>query len=303
MNQLCEKGQTFTWATAAENAFHQLKVALTEAPVMVYSLPGIPFILDTDASNWAIGAVLSQAQQREERVIAYFSKSLSKPERQYCVTRKELLAVVQAIKHFHHYLYGRPFIVRTDHSALHWLFNFREPEGQIARWIQKLQEYTFSIQHCAGHKHNNADSLSRRPCLEEMCRHCEWLECKQGNLESHCNTQVGHNTTPVQEQELNSRQVVSESLDSIHSKQEWLQAQKDDSDIEPIINWMNESPERPQWEVVAPYSPVTKMYWAQWKSLRIRDDLLYRLWESHSGDQCLWQLVLSKIQELTPRSL
>ena len=136
-----------------------------------------------------------------------------------------------------------------------------------------------------------------------MCRHCERLECKQGNLESHCNTQVSHNTTPVQEQELNSRQVVSESLDSIHSKQEWLQAQKDDPDIEPIINWMNESPERPQWEVVAPYSPVTKMYWTQWKSLRIRDDLLYHLWESHSGDQCLWQLVLSKIQELTPRSL
>ena len=301
LNQLCEKGQTFMWSTAAENAFQQLKVALTEAPVMAYPLPGIPFILDTDASNWAIGAVLSQAQQGEERVIAYFSKSLSKPERQYCVTRKELLAVVQAIKHFHHYLYGRPFIVRTDHSALRWLFNFREPEGQIARWIQKLQEYTFSIQHRAGHKHNNADSLSRRPCLEEMCRHCERLECKQGDLESHCNTQVGHNTTPVQKQELNSRQVVSESLDSIHSKQEWLQAQKDDSDIEPIINWMNESPERPQWEVVAPYSPVTKMYWAQWKSLRIRDDLLYHLLGVTLRRPV--PLAAGAPQEFTPRSL
>ena len=292
LNQLCEKGQTFLWTTATESAFQQLKVALTEAPVMAYPIPGIPFILDTDASNCAIGAVLSQVQQGEERVIAYFSKSLSKPEKQYCVTRKELLAIVQAIKHFHHYLYGRSFTIRTDHSALRWLFNFREPEGQIARWIQKLQEYTFSIQHHVGHKHSNADSLSRRPCLEEMCRHCERLESKQESLESHCNPQFSLDTASMQQ--LSSRQVANESLDGIHTKQEWQHAQKADADIEPIIKWMKESPERPQWEVVAPYSPITKMYWAQWKSLRIRNDILFRLWESHSGDQYLWQLVLPK---------
>ncbi|KAG8184468.1 hypothetical protein JTE90_002315 [Oedothorax gibbosus] len=64
------------------------------------------FILDTDASKEGIGAVLSQEVDGKERVIAYFSKSLSKPERNYCVTRKELLAIVKAVEHFHHYLYG-----------------------------------------------------------------------------------------------------------------------------------------------------------------------------------------------------
>ena len=119
--------------------------------------------------------MLSQIQEGEEKVIAYFSRTLNKPEKQYCVSRKELLTIIKAVKHFHHYLYGRPFVIRTDHSALRWLFNFRESEGQIARWIQKLQEYTFSIQHRAGPTHNNADSLSRRPCLKDMCHHCERL--------------------------------------------------------------------------------------------------------------------------------
>ncbi|GFU41768.1 retrovirus-related Pol polyprotein from transposon 412 [Trichonephila clavipes] len=67
------------------------------------------------------------------------SKCLSKPERNYCVTRKELLAIVKAIEHFHHYLYG--FLLRTDHASLTWLMNFRNTEGQVARWIQRLNEY------------------------------------------------------------------------------------------------------------------------------------------------------------------
>ena len=74
-------------------------------------------MLDTDASAFAMGGVLSQIEDGVERPIAYFSKVLSKPERNYCVTRRELLAVVSSIKHFHHYLYGKDFLVRTDHGA------------------------------------------------------------------------------------------------------------------------------------------------------------------------------------------
>ena len=284
LNRLCEKGQTFNWSVAADNAFQQLKLALTEAPVMAYPLPEAPFILDTDASNCAIGAVLSQVQQGEERVIAYFSRTLNKPEKQYCVTRKELLAIIRAIKHFHHYLYGRPFVIRTYHSALRWLFNFREPEGQIARWIQKLQEYTFTIEHRAGTSHSNADSLSQRPCLGDMCRHCERLEATS-NLES-LNT--------VTDQEPRSRQAIRDTLGSIHTKEEWKKAQRADVNIQPIIQWKEESSERPQWEAVAPCSPVTKMYWAQWKSLVIEDGILYRLWEYPTGNQSILQLVLPK---------
>ncbi|GBM80129.1 Retrovirus-related Pol polyprotein from transposon 297 [Araneus ventricosus] len=131
------------------------------------------------ASNEGIGAVLSQNIGNEERVIAYFSKSLGKPERNYCVTRKELLAIVKSIEHFHHYLYGQKFLLRTDHASLRWLLNFKEPEGQIARWIQRLQEYDFEIQHRKGTSHGNADALSRRPC-GESCKHCSNAEKKFG---------------------------------------------------------------------------------------------------------------------------
>ena len=85
---------------------------------MGYPNPEEQFILDTDASNSGIGAVLSQLQNGQERVIAYFSRSLNRAEHQYCVSRKELLAMVKSIRHFHCFLYGKGFVLRTDHAAL-----------------------------------------------------------------------------------------------------------------------------------------------------------------------------------------
>ncbi|GFW78082.1 retrovirus-related Pol polyprotein from transposon 297 [Trichonephila clavipes] len=153
----------------------KLKEALTSSPILIYPQPDKPFILDTDASNESVGAVLSQEIDGQERVVAYWSKCLSKPERNYCVTRKELLAIVKAIEHFHHYLYGQKFLLRTDHASLTW--HFRNTEGQVARWIQRLNEYYFDIRHRKGSSHGNADALSRRPCPEN-CRHCSRVETK-----------------------------------------------------------------------------------------------------------------------------
>ena len=130
--------------------------------------------MDTDASNIGIGAVLSQVQDKEEKVIEYFSSVLSKPEKNYCATRKELLAIVRAVEHFHKYLYGREFLIRTDHAALTWLLQMKNPEGQVARWLERLQQYHFKIRHRAGKLHNNADSLSRRPC--KNCKHSYKIE-------------------------------------------------------------------------------------------------------------------------------
>jgi ribonuclease HI len=111
--------------------------------------------VDTDASNVAIGGVDGQ-----ERVIAYYSKTLNKAERKYCVNRRELLAIVKALEHFRKYLYGQEFHLRTDHSALTWRMSFRNLEGQTAGWIQRLQEYNFTSEHRQDRKHN-ADGLSR----------------------------------------------------------------------------------------------------------------------------------------------
>ncbi|GBN45947.1 Retrovirus-related Pol polyprotein from transposon 297 [Araneus ventricosus] len=179
LHKLTEARSNFNWTEECEKSFNNLKQALITSPVLTYPRTDKEFILDTDASNEGIGAVLSQKIGNEECVIAYFSKSLGKPERNYCVTRKELLAIVKSIEHFHHYLYGRKFLLRTDHASLRCLLNFREPEGQIARWIQRLQEYDFEIQHRKGTSHGNADALSRRPC-KESCKHCTNAEKKFG---------------------------------------------------------------------------------------------------------------------------
>jgi hypothetical protein len=130
------------------------------------------FILDTDASDTAVGAVLSQEQDGVERVIAYASKSLSREQRNYCVTRRELLAIVIFLKYFRHYILGRRFLVRTDHAALQWLRRIPEPIGQQARWITLMEEFQFDIVHRAEKSHGNADALSRRPCDRPRC-------CKQ----------------------------------------------------------------------------------------------------------------------------
>ncbi|GFY21014.1 hypothetical protein TNCV_3990581 [Trichonephila clavipes] len=163
LHKLTEAKQKFIWTVDCINAFNKLKDALTSSPVLAYLEIGKQFILDKDASHESTGAVLSQEIDGQERVIAYFSKYLCKPERNYCVTRKELLAIVKDVAHFHPYLYGRRFLLRTDHASLTWLLNFKNSEGQIARWIQRLQEYDVEILHRKGSTHGNADALSRRP--------------------------------------------------------------------------------------------------------------------------------------------
>ena len=139
---LTERGASFCWSEECQYAFEDLQVKLTTAPVLAYSNFEKPFTLDTDASDFGIRAVLSQEdEQGAERVVAYSSRLLSKPERRYCVTRRELLAAVTFTIHFKPYLVGRYFWLRTDHGSLTWLRNFKEPEGQLARWLEQLSEF------------------------------------------------------------------------------------------------------------------------------------------------------------------
>lgn len=144
---------------------------MTESPILSYPLPDIGFILDTYASDKAVGSVLSQVQDGSEKVIAYMSKAMIKHEQQYCVTRKELLAVVKALKAFHSYIYGQMVLLRTDNAAISWMKNLKNPTGQTARWLQEIETYDLTITHRAGKRHYNADALSRRPC-----RSCERQE-------------------------------------------------------------------------------------------------------------------------------
>ena len=166
--KLSRKGVSFQWQMEQESAFNELKHRLTIASVLAYpdfSPDAGLFVLDTDASqHLSIGAVFSQLQpDGTERVIAYGSRSLNEHEKNYCATRLQMLALVTYMDHFRHYLLGRKFRLRTDHHSLVLLVSSKEPQGQVARWLERLQEYDYEIQHRPGRLHNNADALSRRP--------------------------------------------------------------------------------------------------------------------------------------------
>ncbi len=167
--ELTKRDHPFQWTHECQAAFEELKARLTGTEVMAYPQAECAFILDTDASEHSIGAVLSQVQEGRERVVAYGSRTLNRAERNYCVTDRELLAVKVFVEYYKHYLLGRHFTVRSDHQALRWLFTLREPKDRVARWIEILSAYDFSVEYRPGIRHGNADALSRcvdpRACI------------------------------------------------------------------------------------------------------------------------------------------
>ncbi|XP_023243879.1 uncharacterized protein LOC111641862 [Centruroides sculpturatus] len=165
LTNLLKNDAQFQWGEEQEQSFERLKEIITSAPLLKSPDFSKPFILATDASNEAIGAVLSQEDERGEMPIAYASRILRKPEKNYSTTEKECLAVVWATKYFKPYLYGRKFTIITDHRPLRWLMSNKDSSSnsRIARWIIFLQEFDFTITHKAGDCHKNADALSRIP--------------------------------------------------------------------------------------------------------------------------------------------
>ena len=143
---------------------------LMNEPLLIYPDMKEEFILDTDASGFGVGGVLSQIRNGQERVVAYASFGLRLTQKNYCTTKRELLAVVSMIHHFRHYLWGRKFKLRTDHASLRLLINFRDAEGMVARWMARIASYDYTLEIREGKKHANADGMSRcRQCRREGC--------------------------------------------------------------------------------------------------------------------------------------
>ena len=242
-----------------------MKQKLTSVPILALPDWSKPFIIDTDASDTGIGAVLSQLQDDgRECVIAYASRLLTKQERNYCVTRKELLAVVTFLQHFRQYLIGAMFTIRTDHSALTWLQNFKQPEGQLTRWLEKLQEFQFTIVHRPGRTHGNADSLSRQPV-----RHCgkECLDVHNCTINAVSMAALGYTTA-----ELSQAQIEDHNISRL------LQAKQQNQ--RPLMNESNgESLE---------YRHLLQ----QWDQLIVQEGILWRLYAQPREDLSWKQLVV-----------
>ena len=265
LHRLTEKGREYIWNEECQREFDRLKEHLTNAPVLEFPEFSQEFILDTDASDNTIGAVLSQKHNGKEKVVSYGIRTLSKAERGYSVTRKEMLAVVYFVKHDRHYLLGRKFVIRTDHSALRSLMKTKEPEGQTARWIEHLSSCDFEIRHRPGKKHTNADTLSRIP----------WRRKEPGK----------------------GARAVTNSTSEDKELMTIQEAQLKDPELKMVRDWV-EKEERPVWTSVSGKSYRVKAYWSSFRRLCIHNGCLCRIWyEGHKPNR--YQILLPRDLRVT----
>ena len=246
LHALTKKNATFHWTTECQIAFDELKDRLTKAPILALPRDEGTYVLDTDASEHGIGTVLSQVQDGEEKVISYASRLYSAAEKRYCVTRKELLAIVFFLKHFRQYLLGKSFVVRTDHAALQWLRKTPQPIGQQSRWLEILEKFQFNVEHRPGMKHANADALSRRPCRQ--CGMC----MPETSVEE---------VLDVRALQTNDAESAMWSTDAIR------EAQEKDADIGLIHKALTSNENKPSLEAILSVSQEAKVYWTQWDRL------------------------------------
>ena len=185
-------------------------------------------------------------------MISYVSRTLTKSERNYCVTRKELLGLVYFLRHFRPYLLWRPFLVRTDHAALKWIQQFKEPEGQIARWLEQLQEFNLETEYRAGKNHCNADALSR--IQYNQCAICHPKSTNQNFMPS-----GGLLSYPSSVHEV---ALTENWWTPTWSNQGLQKKQKTDPVIGTIIAWMEKEQQRPPETMVAGMGRAVRSLWA-----------------------------------------
>lgn len=209
MNNLLKKDTKFLWTEKCEEAFENLKMALTSPPVLAFPDFDKGFDVICDASGYSLGAILEQ----EGRVVYYASRTLNDAERKYSATQREMLAIVWATKTFKCYLLGRHFTIYTDHQALAGCIRSTDTTSRMLRWIQKMSEFDYKIVYKPGKKNTNADCLSRIPAANETEEGC-WVvtraqlnrqtkEGANGNSENPTIVETGNQeTNEIKEQNL-----------------------------------------------------------------------------------------------------
>src|SRR5215470_13727905 len=281
LHALTKKNKMFNWIPECEESFNELKDRLTSTPILQPPLDEGRYWLDTDASNTGIGAVLSQEQDGELKVIAYASRLLHGPELNYCATRKELLALINYVTYFRTYLLGRPFTIRTDHAALKWLKRMPDPVGQQARWLEMLEEYDYTIEHRPGRCHGNADALSRIPCRQCGRNHDDSDDSDENDRDERTENKQQYVMTSAKMHTPPSTLAWGDTL--LHTPEELATLQKEDPEVGQIYKLIEQYAEEIPWEAVQSTDSLTRMYWGQRQQLCLHQEVLYRHWTTPDG--------------------
>ena len=183
LNSLLRKDVCWKWNAEHSRAFQKSKSMLIDACLIRFD-PNLPIVVSADSSRYGVGAVLCQKKNGDELPVVFASRTLNKAERNYSQTEKEALALIFALKKFHHYLWGQSFSLVTDHKPLLGLFNPNKPipemsSGRIQRWSLMLQAYSFDLYHRSGKSLGTADALSRLPLTnapESVPVCAEWIQ-------------------------------------------------------------------------------------------------------------------------------
>ena len=274
------------WSAEAILAFETLRERLVSPPVLSYpDLTGGKYIIDCDASIKGVGATLSQIQNGEERLIAYFSHALSAAEANYCTTRLELLGILKALRQFHVYVAHAPkILIRADHNSLEYIRKFKViTDPQLCRWLEEIEQYDYEIQYRPGKLHAPADFLSRlppRPCADD-CRHCNRMEIKEAAILERENETVSCRRGRV-------------SRPEPHSVNRILQSeQEQDPDLSPLLPGLRTGT-RPAEKDIMHCSAATKVLWRQWESLVLKEGIAYRKWLDPAGINSCLQLIVPR---------
>ena len=308
LTKLTKKGTKFVWGKEQEASFNDMKDCLTSSPILGFPQENWgPLILDTDASGFAIGGVLSQIQEGEERVIAYASHALNPAQQHYCTTKRELYAVVYFLQHFKQYLLGRRFILRSDHAPLKWLCSFREPEGILARWLSIIGPFDFEMQYRPEQQHSNVDSLSRiltRNCTNPDCSDCNAArkegtkrpdpQSSNGGLLSHStNTVYSPISTRASGERTDSTVEVVPNWLETWTRVELKQMQERDPAVSEILVLKQDHCDKPLRSEIRCINSEVIGLWAQLEMLEVKEGLLYRKWIGKMGRE-ISQLIAPK---------
>uniref|UniRef100_A0A3B3RIE0 Gypsy retrotransposon integrase-like protein 1 n=1 Tax=Paramormyrops kingsleyae TaxID=1676925 RepID=A0A3B3RIE0_9TELE len=293
------------WSDVCENVFQELKTRLTQAPVLAFADSKRPYVLHVDASLDGLGGVLYQNHDDGLRPVAFISRSLSPPEKNYPAHKLEFLALKWAVvDRLHDYLYGAIFEVRTDNNPLTYITTSAKLDATGHRWLSALSTYNFSLKYRPGRKNIDADSLSRRP-HSSLSLDGEWQEIsapgvralcqgmsvrKQESFPFHpCDMRGGAQMFAVPNVYCQTTVVTSEQFPGL-SFSDLQAAQKSDSCIGEV--WLAVFQARPAGNLLSNH-PDIRVLKREWEKLKVDRGLLYRT-VTFSDQRVRRQLVLPR---------